>query len=198
MRIIAGTCRGRRLLPPDKKSTTRPMTDRVKESLFDRLQSLGVLAAGELHGVVDVFCGTGSLGLEALSRGANHCTFVDQDRDAIARLRQNLSSLGLSGRARVHLLPALSRAWTTALTDRSLGLVFLDPPYAMTTDPAGRDRVLALLDALGAKMEPGGVLVLRTARDCPVDPRPQWDGPASFDYGTTTLHFYQRPLSAPL
>ena len=93
MRIIAGTHRGRTLLAPADAETTRPITDRVKENLFNRLHSLGVLGYGR---VLDVFCGTGSMGLEALSRGADHCTFVDRDRDAIDRLQQNLDTLGIA------------------------------------------------------------------------------------------------------
>ena len=72
MRIIAGTHRGRTLLGPEGDDVTRPITDRVKENLFNRLHSLGVIGYGR---VLDVFAGTGSMGLEALSRGATHCTF---------------------------------------------------------------------------------------------------------------------------
>ncbi|MHC4996742.1 MAG: RsmD family RNA methyltransferase, partial [Planctomycetota bacterium] len=83
MRIIAGDHRGRRLLGPEGKNTTRPITDRVKVSLFDRLA-----AAGRIEGavVLDLFSGTGSMGLECLSRGARHVTFVDRDRVALDRL----------------------------------------------------------------------------------------------------------------
>ncbi|MEM6855146.1 MAG: RsmD family RNA methyltransferase, partial [Planctomycetota bacterium] len=90
MRIIAGQYRGRPLINPEDDLTTRPITDRVKENLFNRLQSLGLLGYGR---VLDIYCGTGSMGLEALSRGAEHCTFVDQSRDAIDKLEGNLDNL---------------------------------------------------------------------------------------------------------
>lgn len=189
MRIIAGTHRGRPLLPPRDAATTRPITDRVKEALFNRLLSLGLLGEGR---VLDVFCGTGSLGLEALSRGAEHCTFVDQDRDAVRRLEENLAALGLADRADVKPTNARSSVWTLALGAESVALAFLDPPYAMVTDdPAAMD---ALSAALLPKLEPGGVVVLRTPTGADARELDGYDGPASFRYGGMTLHFYQRPM----
>src|SRR5512140_1618812 len=95
MRIIAGEFRGRQLLAPEG-STTRPITDRVKQSLFDILSP-------RLEGAIvyDLFAGTGSLGLEALSRGASFCTFFEQDRSALSRLTQNIASLRLQGKCRL-------------------------------------------------------------------------------------------------
>ncbi len=194
MRVIAGRCRGRRLKPPQDQTLTRPITDRVKEAMFNRLQSLGVLAPGQLHEVVDLFCGTGSLGLEALSRGADRCTFVDADPDAINGLQHNLDTLGLTGFARVYRCDALSEAWLTTIPERSISLVMIDPPYAMTGHPDPRERVLQLLEPLIAKTEPGAVLVLRSQRGCHIAARANWDGPASITYGTMELHFFQRPF----
>ena len=189
MRIIAGTHRGRPLLPPKDAATTRPITDRVKEALFNRLHSLGALGPGR---VLDVFSGTGSLGLEALSRGADHCTFVDQDRDAVHRLQENLDTLGLAGRADVKPTNARSSVWTLGLQADRVALAFLDPPYAMVADdPVAMD---ALMAALLPKLEPGGVIVLRTPTDIEPHELTGYDGPASFKYGGMTLHFYQRPL----
>ena len=128
MRIIAGTHRGRPLLGPQDAATTRPITDRVKETLFNRLHSLGVLGYGQ---TVDLFCGTGSMGLEALSRGAEHCTFVDMDRDAIDRLYKNLDAFNENDRALVLQASAMPPLWAARLADASITLAFLDPPYAM-------------------------------------------------------------------
>ena len=91
MRIIAGTHRGRRLVAPEGK-TTRPMTDRVRENLFN------ILGPGAADGavVLDLFCGCGALGIEALSRGAASCTFVDTDRDAVGTPSSELPSYGLT------------------------------------------------------------------------------------------------------
>ena len=89
MRILAGTYKGRRLLSPPVGSETRPITGAAKKSLFDML-------AGSVPGaaVVDLYCGTGSLGLEALSRGARTCAFADRDRRVLGRLRRNIEAVG--------------------------------------------------------------------------------------------------------
>ncbi|MEM6552502.1 MAG: RsmD family RNA methyltransferase [Planctomycetota bacterium] len=212
MRIIAGTHRGRPFLPPQDEATTRPttrpITDRVKEALFNRLQSLGMLDPGNTDqgwAVADVFAGTGSLGLEALSRGASHCVFVEQDRDAIDRLKQNLDGLDLADRATVLHSSALVPVWPNRLPspDRTpLRIAFLDPPYAMLTDTAqGFDTFAPIFAALLPRFEPGGLIVLRTPtpgneHDLPNAPEyPGYDGPASVAYGGMTLHFYQVPLA---
>src|SRR6185503_18794260 len=96
MRIIAGRFRSRVLLGPEDERTTRPITDRVKQSLFDILTPLLPDAR-----VYDCFAGTGSMGLEALSRGAAHATFFEQDRSALTRLRKNIETLGVAGGATV-------------------------------------------------------------------------------------------------
>ncbi|MEL7087189.1 MAG: RsmD family RNA methyltransferase, partial [Planctomycetota bacterium] len=142
MRIIAGTHRGRPLLGPEDDQTTRPITDRVKENLFNRLHSLGVLGYGR---VLDLFCGTGSMGLEALSRGAGHCTFVDLDRGAIERLEQNLDALHVDpDHAEVLTGSALLPGWTHGAADGSLTLALIDPPFPMVT--ADLSPFYALLD----------------------------------------------------
>src|SRR5436853_753972 len=95
MRIIAGEFRGRKLLPPEGL-VTRPVTDRVKQSLFDILTPLLPDAR-----VYDCFAGTGTMGLECLSRGAASAVFFEADRSAVARLRKNIAALGVEDRGRV-------------------------------------------------------------------------------------------------
>src|SRR4051794_16354686 len=123
MRIIAGEFRGRKLLPP-QGDVTRPITDRVKQSLFDIL-------APDLPGarVYDCFAGTGSMGIESLSRGAAHVTFFEADRSAVARLKRNIAAVFAADRSTV-VAGDLFR-WFDAATDASnnVDLVFLDPPY---------------------------------------------------------------------
>ena len=120
MRVISGTARGRRLKELQGMET-RPTTDRVKEALFNIVQF-------ELPGrqVLDLFAGTGQLGIEALSRGAARCTFVDQRRDAAALVRENLKLTGLSQQARVvqgdSIFFLMSRR-------EKFDVIFLDPPY---------------------------------------------------------------------
>ena len=120
MRVITGTARGRRLKELEGMET-RPTTDRVKEGLFSIIQF-------DIEGrrVLDLFAGTGQLGIEALSRGARECVFVDQRRDAVALVRENLEICGLSDRAKVHLGDGLSYLKSGETFD----LIFLDPPYA--------------------------------------------------------------------
>lgn len=180
MRIIAGEFRGRQLLVPEG-STTRPITDRVKQSLFDIL-------ASRLDGAIiyDIFAGTGSLGLEALSRGASHCTFFEQDRSALSRLSQNIASLRLQGRCRIipgdlfkHFQRANERPHTFQEAGRPAAapagptpdVIFLDPPYRFLTDRP--DELLQLaLHLTHAHMKPDTLLVFRhDARDTLALPR---------------------------
>lgn len=120
MRIISGTARGRKLREPQGMDT-RPTTDKVKESLFNIIQF-------ELEGrrVLDLFAGTGQLGLEALSRGAESCTFVDQRREAAALVRDNVRLCRFEEQSQVIQGEALS---FLAACREKFDVVFLDPPY---------------------------------------------------------------------
>lgn len=120
MRVITGTARGRKL-GELKGMDTRPTTDQVKESMFNILQF-------DIEGrrVLDLFAGTGQLGIEALSRGAAACTFVDQRREAVNLIRSNLKLCGLSDRARV--VQGESLGCLSMIRER-YHLIFLDPPY---------------------------------------------------------------------
>ena len=143
MRIIAGDLRGRTVASPDA-STTRPTTDRVREALFSSLYS----RAGELSGmrVLDAFAGSGALGIEALSRGAERCSFFEKDASACKVLRANLQKLGLGPeRACVHQADVLAGAGVALAAEGPFSVVLLDPPYAL---PAA--DVCAFLVALSA------------------------------------------------
>lgn len=120
MRVITGTARGKRL-GQLQGMDTRPTTDQVKESMFNIIQFN--VEGGR---VLDLFAGTGQLGIEALSRGAESCVFVDQRRDAVQLIRSNLKLCGLTDKARVVQGESLSILST--LRER-FDLVFLDPPY---------------------------------------------------------------------
>jgi 16S rRNA (guanine966-N2)-methyltransferase len=125
MRVIAGDARGRRLSAP-RGLATRPTLARVRESMFSRL-SVRLDFAGLR--VLDLFAGTGSLGIEALSRGVGHVTFVEFAHPALAALRRNLAALGFSDRARVLKSEVLRGLETLAAQDEHFDLVLLDPPY---------------------------------------------------------------------
>jgi 16S rRNA (guanine966-N2)-methyltransferase len=144
MRIIAGAWRGRPLIAPAGRAT-RPTSDRARETLFSMLQSrLGGFAG---LAVIDLFAGTGALGLEALSRGAAHCTFVESDRAALPALRANVAKLGAEARSDV-------RAQSVEHVGSPLvpcDLILLDPPYDSAL------AQLALDKAAGpAWLAPGG------------------------------------------
>jgi len=121
MRVITGTARGRRLKELEGMET-RPTTDRVKEGIFNIIQF-------DVEGrrVLDLFAGTGQLGIEALSRGAAAATFVEQRRDAVALVRDNLKTTGLSDKGRVVNGDALAFLGSCG---EKYDLVFIDPPYA--------------------------------------------------------------------
>lgn len=124
MRIVAGEFKGRRLVSPSNKSV-RPTSDRMRESLFNILASkLGGSLAGA--SVADLFAGTGALGLEALSRGAAHVTFVDLDPQSIDLVRQNVNLLGVNERTKI----LKTSATRLPYMDQPCDLLFLDPPYS--------------------------------------------------------------------
>lgn len=161
--MISGSARGRRLAAP-AGSATRPTSDRVRESIF---ASLGSLGAVEDAFVLDLFAGSGAMGIEALSRGAEHVTFVDSDRAARAAVEANLAACGFDGAARVVATPAERFVADRARSGDRFDVAFLDPPYGF----AGWAGLLADLPAdlvvveSGAELPaPAGWDVLRAKR----------------------------------
>ena len=130
MRVVAGSLRGRRLsVPPGRR--TRPTSDRVKEATFNALVSLDVLRDAE---VLDLFAGSGALGIEALSRGARHCTFVEDARPAVAAIRENVRVLGLSDRTTI--VPMNVGRYLSGTAVASADVALVDPPYDFDEWPA--------------------------------------------------------------
>jgi 16S rRNA (guanine966-N2)-methyltransferase len=151
MRVIAGSLKGRRLKPPAWDGL-RPTSDKLRETLFN---VLAPRVAGAR--VLDGYAGTGALGIEALSRGAAHVTFVERDRRAQALVAENLALCGLAGGYAI-IRASIARA----LADRPLGpfdIVLLDPPYDEEPE--------AILTAVADRLAPGGVVVLEHARRRP-------------------------------
>lgn len=124
MRIIAGTFKGRRLVASRDRSI-RPTTDRAKQTIFDILSTRVDFSE---CAVLDLFSGSGSLGLEALSRGATHVTFVERSKQALAVLDRNIRSLDCESRTTVHQADVF---WYLKNAPRSFDLVFVDPPYGL-------------------------------------------------------------------
>ena len=142
MRIVAGAAKGRRLASP--ASVTRPTSDRVREALFNTLESRVRIVDAR---VLDLFAGTGAVGLEALSRGAAETVLVEKDRRALDVLKKNVATVGLSG-ARV-VGQAVS-AFLARAPDAPFDLVFADPPYEVTDGEIGRLVELLARGWLGA------------------------------------------------
>jgi 16S rRNA (guanine966-N2)-methyltransferase len=157
VRIVAGEHRGRRLTAPPGEGT-RPTSDRVREALFSILGPMSDLR------VLDLFAGTGALGLEALSRGAEHATFVERDRRAMAALRHNIATLGVAAdTVRVHARDAASFLRDAAARGDAYDLVLLDPPYRDV------DRLAPVLDAgLRPLLREGTRVVAETDRRQPL------------------------------
>jgi len=156
MRIIAGVFRRRVIESPPDSAVTRPIPDRVKESLFGMLRG-----NCEEANVFDGFAGTGAIGLEAISRGAARCTFVERDKKMGELLRRNVELLGVVDRCDVVVADALG-AGALARAPRPLTLAFLDPPYPMMEDQFQCQRVMTQLASLMRVMAPDGFAVLRT------------------------------------
>jgi len=147
VRVITGEAKGRRLKGPPGPQT-RPMADKIKEAVFSALEALGVDAAR----VLDLYAGTGAVGIEALSRGADWADFVDAQAAACAVVRQNLAHTKLASRAEVHNSPV---AAFLRRRGKPYDLVFVDPPYA---DP----DIFPMLERLAASslVAPATVIVL--------------------------------------
>jgi 16S rRNA (guanine(966)-N(2))-methyltransferase RsmD len=160
MRIIAGSKRGMKLLMP-KTPVSRPIIDRVKESVFDVLYKYD-LPEGRI--VADVFAGVGSLGLEALSRGARFVTFVENDRKVASILDRNIEKCDFAANSRVVKGNAFKIGAPVGLDGEKYDLVFVDPPYAMSRAMSENSPLGELLALLCEQVESDGIVVVRTER----------------------------------
>jgi len=165
MRIIGGAWRGRVLAGP--AGATRPTADRVRQALFDRLLHAPWGGRDMIEGVevLDVFAGTGALGLEALSRGAARACFVENDRAAVSVLRANIAACKAADRTTV-----LGADVLTVARGPAAGLVFLDPPYGRDLVPAAMARLRQV-----GRIAPGALVVAETGRADPPLPTTMLD-----------------------
>lgn len=182
-RLIAGTAGGRRLQVPPGRDT-RPTSDRVREALFNRLQHDGWLDGTR---VLDLYAGSGALGLEAASRGARDVLLVEDRRAAVQAIRHNIASSGLAG---VTVVAAGVERVLARAAEQPFDLVLADPPYSLDDDALA--DVLSLLVGGGWLAERGAVVVERASRST----RPRWPhGVAATGdrrYGETRLWFAGR------
>jgi 16S rRNA (guanine966-N2)-methyltransferase len=174
MRVVAGEFRGRRLTAP-AGGTTRPTTDKVREAVFNALASLDVIVDAR---VADLYAGSGALGIEALSRGAAHCTFVERDRAALAAIEANIATLAIRDRSRVLVADGIAAA-----RQLDVDVAFADPPY-------GFDDWPRLLRAVRAEL-----VVAEAAAE--VAAPPDWEPGRVKRYGRTWVTFLHRVADTP-
>lgn len=188
MRIIAGRHRGRTLVAPPGEAT-RPTAERVRQALFDMLWHApwGGRTTIQDQLVLDAFAGTGALGLEALSRGADHCTFLETGKPALAALRANIAACKEEPRSAVLATDATRPPRARV----ACGLVFLDPPYGQGLVP----RALAALSAAGW-IAPGALVVAETGAEEALDPA-GYEPVATRSHGAARLHVLRMPGEAP-
>lgn len=187
MRISAGEHRGRRLRSP-RGLRTRPTSDLLRQAIFNVVES-------QVRGacVLDVFAGTGAVGLEALSRGAAAATFLERDRQAVASLRRNLESLGVTARARVIVGDALASVARLTSAGETFDCVFVDPPY-------GGDLALRCVEVLapGRLLSENALLIVQAFHKSALPPRLetlQWCWARR--YGETRLTVYRKETACP-
>jgi 16S rRNA (guanine(966)-N(2))-methyltransferase RsmD len=180
MRVIGGTARGRRLEAP-KGEAVRPTLDRVRESLFNILAPRIVGAR-----FLDLFAGSGANGIEALSRGASLCIFVDSGEASIRALRKNLDGTGFSATARVMRLPLPEGLSKLGSNGGPYDLIFADPPYALEV----HERLLSGIKELGLLADQGLIVVEHSTRTDIGDALGGFERVRQARYGDTTLSFY--------
>lgn len=189
MRVIGGSARGRRLAAPRGRGT-RPTTDRVREAIFNML---GEAVRGAA--VLDLFAGSGALGIESLSRGARLAVFTETSPDALRCLRRNLENLGFESQGSVIKADSLAYLRKMASESGSFDLIFADPPYTMDTV-----FYRSLLEMLAGKgiLEPGGRLVLEhPARGGELETPPAWMQLVHRRYGDTAVTIFTPAAGGP-
>jgi 16S rRNA (guanine966-N2)-methyltransferase len=177
MRIIAGEAGGRRLVAPDTRDT-RPVTDRVREAVFS---IIGAWVEGA--NVLDLYAGSGSFGLESLSRGADQATFVENGRKALQALTQNIETIGLGG----DVIKSTVQGYLKRSESR-FDLVFMDPPWALSSDDMSSE-----LDDLDRLLDPNAeVVVSRRHTDDPPEIPKNWRVATDKRYGDTRIFRYKK------
>jgi len=188
MRIIAGENRGLKLATP-RGHEVRPILDRVRESLFSILQR-------DIEGVrvADLFAGTGVIGLEALSRGAEFCTFIDRDLACVATIKENIRRARREENSRVLKADAFEAA-ELLQESGACGLIFIDPPYRLVRQDRMHEKIVSLVESLAEKtvLADAGIIVVRipSESDMPghVGPLVQYD---RRPYGGMKICFFRR------
>ncbi|MDD5459671.1 MAG: 16S rRNA (guanine(966)-N(2))-methyltransferase RsmD [Phycisphaerae bacterium] len=190
MRIISGLRRSAKLLSP-KTNISRPITDRVKESLFNVLYNFGLPQDAV---VADVFSGVGSMGLEAVSRGAKFACFIEKDPIILDTLKKNIAKLGFADSCKVLRIDAFRVGAPPAPSFGAFNLVFVDPPYAKSRDIQQDSLLGGLLNRLCEQTTSDCLIVVRTEKGIELEGR--YGALEVCDrrrWGTMTLTFFKKP-----
>jgi 16S rRNA (guanine966-N2)-methyltransferase len=183
MRIVGGKLKGRAIRAPEGRDT-RPTSDRARESIFNVLAHADWAPALEGARVIDAFAGSGALGLEAMSRGAAFCLFVETDSAARGCIRDNIETYQLFGATRIHRRSATDLGPKPAGLGAPFGLVFMDPPYAQSLVPPALDQLRK-----GAWATPNALVVAETSAGEPAPTAPDWTVLDERTYGAARISF---------
>jgi len=183
MRIVAGRFRGKGLITPEGVST-RPTSDRARQAVFNILEHAPWGRGLQGARVIDLFAGSGALGLEAMSRGAAFCLFVETDEAARGAIRGNIEAMGLFGSTRVHRRDATDLGPRPASAGPAFDLAFLDPPYRKGLGETALKRLVE-----GGWMTPGAIAVFERASDEPDPEIAGWERLDARDYGAARVLF---------
>lgn len=186
MRIVAGVHKGRPISAP-KGAKTRPTTDRVRESVFNKLAHAAWASPLDGARVIDLFAGSGALGLEAISRGAAFALFVETDPGARGAIRTNVETLQLYGCTKLHRRDATDLGKKPEKVGPPFDLAFLDPPYGQGLGEIALERLAA-----GGWVSDRAVAILEESTRTPVQPAPGWTEIDQLEAGDTVVRFYAR------
>jgi 16S rRNA (guanine966-N2)-methyltransferase len=186
MRIISGRFRGKILKAPDG-AATRPTSDRARQAVFNILEHAPWSQGLRERRVIDLFAGSGALGLEALSRGAAFCLFVETDAAARGAVRDNIEAMGLFGAARIHRRDATDLGPRPASAGAPFDLAFLDPPYRQGLGERALDQLV-----VQGWLAPNAIAVFERAADEPPLDLAEWETLDERDYGIARVAFLRR------
>ncbi|GLQ21935.1 16S rRNA (guanine(966)-N(2))-methyltransferase RsmD [Algimonas porphyrae] len=187
MRIVSGSHRGRTIVTPDGRNT-RPTSDQTRESIFNILDHADWAPPLDGAHVLDIFAGSGALGLEAISRGAAFTVFVERHPQALAAIRKNINHFGLGDEARIHRFDATKLKLAPANRPASFTHVFMDPPY-------GKGLWSPVLRRLPQYLSADGIIILEESRDTEVAPtveRAGWEIMADNLWGAARVLFLKQ------
>jgi 16S rRNA (guanine966-N2)-methyltransferase len=183
LRIVSGAFRGKAIKAPEGQAT-RPTSDRARQAIFNILEHAAWSGGVRDARVIDLFAGSGALGLEALSRGAAFCLFVETDEAARGAIRENVDAMGLFGRTRVHRRSATDLGIRPGADGPAFDLAFLDPPYARGLGELALARLAA-----GGWLTPGATVVFERGVAEPAFEAPGYALLDARDYGAARVHF---------